>query len=150
MPNRRRRFLQIDFCGCDGRRAGFAPRLERSKKAQERGDSKSGVLPAAGVAYDGECFGPGSTAERRTFAEDPIGLRQGLGNGAVAKPDIGGISNFASGIFEADSAGWRLKRCGLIEQFENALGGGHWPGRAGWLNFRSFGWGGKEASRETS
>src|SRR6266852_8197215 len=109
--------LEIDFADVDAVEQDLAALnvVEAEKERDERG------LAGAGVADDGESLA-GLDAER-DVAEDPI-VFAGIGNGAIAEPDVAKF-DFAARIFEVNGVGRRRNVGGLIEELEDALGGGH-------------------------
>src|SRR5947209_4965585 len=89
--------------------------VETQKKLDDGG------LAGAGVADDGEGL-PGSNAEGNV-AEHPVFIGRVL-PAAIGEPDIAEF-DFAAGLLELRRLLRRSNRHGLIEQLENALGGGH-------------------------
>src|SRR3989454_10442337 len=81
----------------------------------------AGGLAGAGVADDGEGL-PGSNAEGNV-AEHPVFIGRVL-PAAIGEPDIAEF-DFAAGLFEFQRLLRRSNRHGLVEQLEDALGGGH-------------------------
>jgi len=82
--------------------------VEAEEERDERG------LACASVADDSE--GLARFDAERDVAENPI-VFAGIGNGAVAEPDIAKF-DFAAGVFEANGVGRRRDVGGLIEQLE--------------------------------
>src|ERR1700686_3561171 len=109
--------LEIDFADVDAIEKNLST-LDIVKPEQKR-DQRG--LAGAGMADDGQRLA-GLDAER-DVTQDPV-VFSGIGNGAVAEPDIAEF-DFAAGIFEADGIDGRADGGGLVEQFEDALGRGH-------------------------
>src|SRR5260370_5484954 len=109
--------LEIDFADVNAVEQDLAALnvVEAKEERDERG------FAGAGVADNGEGLA-GLDAEG-DIAEDPIVFAR-IGNGAITEPDVAKF-DFAAGIFEANGVGRRRNVGGLIEQLENALGGGH-------------------------
>ena len=89
--------------------------VETQKKLDDGG------LAGAGVADDGEGL-PGSNAEGNV-AEHPVFIGRVL-PAAIGEPDIAEF-DFAAGLLELQRLLRRSNRHGLVEQLEDALGGGH-------------------------
>src|SRR5712664_2705800 len=109
--------LEIDFADVDAVEQDLAALnvIEAKKERDERG------FAGAGVADDGEGLA-GLDAER-DITENPI-IFAGIRDGAIAEPNIAEF-DFAAGIFYANGVGLRRNVGGLVEELENALGGGH-------------------------
>ncbi len=109
--------LDIDFADVDAVEEDLSA-LDVVEAEEQRDQSG---LAGAGVADDGDglarCYAEGD------IAEDPV-LFGGLGFVGVAEPDVAEF-DFAAGGFEADGVGGRDRGGWFVEEFEDALGGGH-------------------------
>src|SRR5882762_2394700 len=88
-------------------------------EAQQQGDQ--GGLAGAGVADDGESLA-GLDAEGN-ISEDPV-LIGGLWDISIAEPDVAEF-DFATRMIEGNGVGIGFDDYRLVEELENALGGGH-------------------------